>query len=347
MVHRACLARAHREGARRGARSGCAGPPRTRKPSRRARSASSASRSRPVMGARPGRAKRCRHAQDREPLELERGSSARVRDGDREASVERPDEGADLRLRSRPRARRARRAGGRAPRPWQRSAAAAARGRARRAASGPPHAVARETQIAVRGVAAMRDSRAARKREDLLACDREQRPYDAVGAGLPRTRERGDPAAALAGEGERFERVVVLVGGRDPAGGGLAGHLEQRGITGVASARPPARARRSRAARGGVDAPAQEGQAETPGMIRDEGEVAVGLPSRQPWCTWPTERRQPVSGASSAAPWSSAIESAPPETASKIGTPAGSREASCAPLRATSTGSIASIVTPR
>ena len=145
-----------------------------------------------------------------------------------------------------------------------------------RAREPAPHAVPRQREVAVGGVAAEPQPAHGQELQDRGAAHRQQRPHDAVVAALARARAARQSAAALLGEEKRLDRVVALVGRRDERGARLARHLRQRGVADV-----PRRGLRrepqlfGRAPR--VAAPGVEGEAQPTGVVRDEGEVAIGL----------------------------------------------------------------------
>ena len=232
------------------------------------------SRSRPVMGGRPGRAKgrprRARASALRAPR-TSSASSARVDRGSPSGSrADRRERcGARTPLE---RASRARASAATARRDRRRPRVLA--GSARELAADP---VAREAQVAVGGVAAKREPALRQETQDLLPRHREQRPHDPVLAALARARERREPALALAREQVRLDRVVVLVGGRRSRRRPRR-HLGERLVADVP--RPGLR-REAELLCGaaGVRAPREEGEPEPPRVLRDEGEVPIGLPA--------------------------------------------------------------------
>ena len=214
----------------------------------------------------------------------------------------------------------------------------------RRAAKGwrrrklPPDAIPSEAQVAVGGVAVPKFSRE-QIREDLGPRDREQRPHEAVGPPLARTRERREAAPALACD-ELAARVRHRSGARSRCGRRRPhGHLHERGVAQVARAglgresELPRRPRRQlRPGTGRAPRPAPRVPGRTRGRDRPRARAGRGGRAR---------RRAAIGrGGDLDRREKSAVESAPPETAIRIRPPGGRRSVSAARERAPASGCI-------
>ena len=173
--------------------------------------------------------------------------------------------------------------------------------RSRSSARRPAHAVARQPQVAVGGVAAITRCRARRE----TAGSPPAKPR----AAAARRRRRGSRAApraprarpALARQHVRLDGVLVLVGRGDDRGAGLGGHLRERRVAHLPRARLRGEAELP-CGPAGVGAPREEGQPEPLACSATKARSRSASFGRHPWWTCPTESRQPVSAAASAAP---------------------------------------------
>jgi hypothetical protein len=158
----------------------------------------------------------------------------------------------------------------------------------------PPHAVAEQTQVAVRGVPAESDAPVRQKREDLPPRHRQQGPDDTVSANSPGPREQGEAAAPAPTEKVGLEEVVLLVRGGDGAHAQRARHLVQSLVAHQAGSGLRGDAERPGSGPG-VAVSGSERETEPSGVLRDEPQVPVCLPAAPSVVDVP-DRERPAGG---------------------------------------------------